>query len=72
MDNLCRLCSIIRGGQLLNQLILLEENESNEQKKQFYRDVLDTTSKEYFDMMQYYIYKGEVNDYYNVYDISHA
>lgn len=36
------------------------------QKKQFYRDVLDTASKEYFDMMQDYIYKGEVNDYYNV------
>ena len=72
MDNLCRLCSIIRGGQLLNQLILLEENESNEQKKQFYRDVLDITSKEYFDMMQDYIYKGEVNDYYNVLDFCHS
>ena len=37
MDNLCRLCTIIRGGQLLNQIILLEENESNEHKRQFYQ-----------------------------------
>ena len=90
MDNLCRLCTIIRGGQLLNQIILLEENESNEQKKQFYRyecsfihsfihysflflicrDVLDKTCKEYFQMMQDYIYYGQVNDYFNVLAIS--
>ena len=30
------------------------------------RNVLDISSKEYFDMMQDYIYKGVVNDYYNV------
>ena len=77
MDNLCRLCTIIRGRQLLNQIILLEENESNEHKKQFYqyfvimksiknRDILDKTSKEYFSMMEQYIYNGVVTDYYNV------
>lgn len=37
IDDLCRLCLIIRGGQLLNQLILLEENESNSLKKEFYQ-----------------------------------
>ena len=30
------------------------------------RDVLDVACREYFEMMQDYIYKGEVNDYYNV------
>ena len=39
IDDLCRLCLIIRGGQLLNQLILLEENESNSLKKEFYQYV---------------------------------
>lgn len=37
LDDLCRCCLTIRGGELLNQLILLEENESNARKKELYR-----------------------------------
>lgn len=31
-----------------------------------YRDVLNTASREYFDIMEGYIYNGYVNDYYDV------
>ena len=41
MDNVCRLCNVIRGGQLLNELILIQENESNEQKRVFNECVED-------------------------------
>ena len=76
MDDLCRCCLTIRGGELLNQLILLEENESNARKKEFYkclfrnfstcRDVLLATSREYFRMMQEYLYQGRVHDPFDV------
>ena len=35
MDNVCRLCNVIRGGQLLNEQILIKENKRNEQKRVF-------------------------------------
>lgn len=66
MDELCRLTTVVRGGQLLNQLILLEENESNEQKKRFYRDVLEVASREYFAILQDFIYRGVVRDPFGV------
>ena len=37
VERLCDKVAIIRGGELLNQLILLEENESNARKKELYR-----------------------------------
>lgn len=76
MDNVCRLCNVIRGGQLLNELILIQENESNEQKRVFnecaersgvtHSEILRVATAEYFAMMQKYIYYGVVDDYYDV------
>lgn len=76
MDNVCRLCNVIRGGQLLNELILIQENESNEQKRVFNEcvegvevicsEILRVATREYFAMMQKYIYYGVVDDYYDV------
>ena len=76
MDNVCRLCNVIRGGQLLNELILIQENESNEQKRVFnewsersgvtHSEILRVATAEYFAMMQKYIYYGVVDDYYEV------
>ena len=76
MDNVCRLCNVIRGGQLLNELILIQENESNEQKRVFNEcvegvgvrrsEILRVAPREYFAMMQKYIYYGVVDDYYDV------
>lgn len=37
LDELSRCCLTVRGGELLNQLILLEENESNARKKELLR-----------------------------------
>ena len=76
MDNVCRLCNVIRGGQLLNELILIQEDESNEQKRVFNEcvegvgvrrsEILRVATREYFAMMQKYIYYGVVDDYYDV------
>lgn len=66
MDLLCELSSVLRGGQLLNQLILLEENESSQRKRTLLRDVLKQAATQYFQLMQEYLYRGNIRDFYQV------
>ena len=66
LDLLCELASVLRGGQLLNQLILLEENESSQRKRLLLRDLLHHAAHQYFLLMQDYLYRGNIGDFYQV------